>query len=137
MPPASLPPSPAMNPGPITARISNRRERSDLHERRIGITRYLKKQLNSRASVRASHANGASPKRFARRRKRVGESGGAEPLGLMTVPEHRDDVVRRDDPRDPAVAVGNSERQQVVFVEQARDFVVGRVGGAGDERLAE
>src|SRR3954465_15650681 len=58
-------------------------------------------------------------------------------MGLAFVPQHRDDVVGGDDARQPAMLVGDGERQQVVLVEERRHFVVRRVGGARDVRLAQ
>src|SRR3954451_19577625 len=58
-------------------------------------------------------------------------------MRLAFVPQHRDDVVGGNEPRQPAVLVGDGERQQVVLVEERRHFVVRRVGGARDVRLAQ
>src|SRR3954451_7307766 len=58
-------------------------------------------------------------------------------MRLAFVPQHRDDVVGGDDAGQPAVLIGDGERQQVVFVEQGRDFVIRRVRGARDVRLAQ
>src|SRR4051794_41985521 len=58
-------------------------------------------------------------------------------MRLAFVPQHRDDVVGGDDARQPAMLVGDGERQQVVLVEERRHFVVRRVGGARDVRLAQ
>ena len=49
------------------------------------------------------------------------------------LPQHRDHVVGRDDAGDAAVLVDDRQRDQVVFVEQRRDFVLRRVGRAGDD----
>ena len=53
------------------------------------------------------------------------------------MPEHRDHVVGRDDAGEAAVFVDDGERDEVVLVEQAGDFVLGRVGGAGDGGFAQ
>src|SRR5215472_16333157 len=57
--------------------------------------------------------------------------------GLAGVTQHRDHVVRRDDAGKALMLVDNGERDKVVFVEQARDFVVGSVGDAGDGIFAQ
>src|SRR5215217_4312357 len=55
----------------------------------------------------------------------------------VAVPQHRDHIVGGDDAGNPAVLVGDGEGEQVVLVEQRRDFVLGRIGGAGAIRLAQ
>src|SRR3954447_5310510 len=55
----------------------------------------------------------------------------------VPMPQHRDHVVRRDDAGNASVLVDDSERDQVVLVEECRDFVLRRVRRAGDIRFAE
>ena len=61
----------------------------------------------------------------------------ASSAAVSSVPQHRDHVVGRDDAGEPPVLVDDRERDQVVLVEQRRHFVLGRVGRAGDVRLAQ
>src|SRR3954452_25331166 len=58
-------------------------------------------------------------------------------IGRSVVPQHRDHVVGRDDAGDAAVLVDDGEGDEVVLVEQRRDFVLRRVRRAGDIRLAQ
>src|SRR6185436_4335554 len=58
-------------------------------------------------------------------------------VGTSAVPQHRNHVVGRDDPGEPAVLVGDCQREQVVLVEQLRYFLLWRVGRAGCRLLAD
>src|SRR5712691_7720063 len=55
----------------------------------------------------------------------------------VPMPQHRDHVVRRDDPREAAVLVDDGKSDEVVFVEQRRDFVLRRIGRAEHRVLAQ
>src|SRR3954451_14078104 len=68
----------------------------------------------------------------ARRTRQLLSSATSVPMA-----QHRDHVVRRDDAGDASVLVDDGERDQVVLVEERRDFVLRRVRRACDVRLAE
>jgi hypothetical protein len=53
------------------------------------------------------------------------------------MPKHGDHVVGRDDAGEAAVFVHDGERDEIVFVEQRRDFVLRRVRSARDIRFAQ
>src|SRR5471030_3250559 len=55
----------------------------------------------------------------------------------IPVPQHRDHVIRGDDAREAPMLVDDGERDQVVFVEERRDFGLRCVSRAGNVRLAQ
>src|SRR5947208_675120 len=55
----------------------------------------------------------------------------------VAMPKHRDHVVRRDDAGQAAVLVDHGERDEVVLVEERRDFVLRRIRRAEHRVLAQ
>src|SRR4249919_791719 len=57
--------------------------------------------------------------------------------GSALMPQHRDHVVGGDDAGQAFMFVDHGERNEVVLVEERRDFVVGSVRRAADRWLAQ